>query len=287
LNYLKGWFFIDFISVIPFDLIMMYGQVNRIARISRITKLYKIIRMSKMIRLAKFGKIRTKLFKNFSEVMQITAGLDNLLFCFVLFFLLIHIIACFWIFIGRFDENSKDNWIYSKNMQDFSDYDLYVTSFYFSVTTIVTVGYGDITAISSGEKLVAVFLMVIGVIAFSYATGALGNIINNIDSSEAKLREKMTTLNDLNNEYKLDTDLYNKLVKALRFDHSKSSKDAIEFMSELPHKLKIQLATCMHLKMYSSVHFLSSRKSDSSFIAWVGTVIHPFNIPEHDYIFKE
>ena len=78
-----------------------------------------------------------------------------------------------------------------------SIYDLYVASFYFSVTTVVTVGYGDITAISSGEKLIAVFLMLIGVIAFSYATGALSNIIANSDSTEAKLKEKMTTLNEL------------------------------------------------------------------------------------------
>jgi uncharacterized membrane protein len=69
------------------------------------------------------------------------------------------------------------------------------------VTTVITVGYGDITAISSGEKLVAVFLMLIGVIAFSYATGALGNILANIDSSEAKLKEKMSTLNDIQKEY--------------------------------------------------------------------------------------
>ena len=75
-----------------------------------------------------------------------------------------------------------------------NNYDLYVTSFYFSVTTIVTVGYGDITAISSGEKIVAVFLMITGVIAFSFATGALSSIIANIDQSEAMLKEKMATL---------------------------------------------------------------------------------------------
>ena len=87
----------------------------------------------------------------------------------------------FRIFIAKFDESSKENWIYSKDFEDMTNYDLYVTSFYFSVTTIVTVGYGDITAISSTEKLVAVFLMIIGVIAFSFATGALSSIIANLD----------------------------------------------------------------------------------------------------------
>jgi hyperpolarization activated cyclic nucleotide-gated potassium channel 2 len=98
------------------------------------------------------------------------------------------------IFIAKFDEGSKENWIYSKDFVDMNEYDLYITSFYFSVTTIVTVGYGDITAISSTEKIVAVFLMIIGVIAFSFATGALSSIIANIDQSEAVLKEKMATL---------------------------------------------------------------------------------------------
>ena len=60
---------------------------------------------------------------------------------------------------------------------DLNDYDLYVSSIYFTVTTIVTVGYGDITAINSTEKIICVFLMIIGVISFSFATGSLSSII--------------------------------------------------------------------------------------------------------------
>jgi Ion channel len=57
--------------------------------------------------------------------------------------------------------------------------DLYITSFYFTVTTIMTVGYGDITANSSLEKIICIFLMLIGVVAFSFATGAISSIISN------------------------------------------------------------------------------------------------------------
>ena len=35
--------------------------------------------------------------------------------------------------------------------QDLGDYELYVTAFYFTVTTIVTVGFGDIHAYNDGE----------------------------------------------------------------------------------------------------------------------------------------
>ena len=62
---------------------------------------------------------------------------------------------------------------------DMEDSELYLTSFYFTVTTIVTVGYGDITPISMGEKIICIILMVMGVIAFSFTTGSLASIIQN------------------------------------------------------------------------------------------------------------
>ena len=60
--------------------------------------------------------------------------------------LLQHVVACIWVYTGRFDESSKNNWIYHNGYMAMSELDLYVTSFYFTVTTIMTVGYGDITA---------------------------------------------------------------------------------------------------------------------------------------------
>lgn len=149
----------------------------------------------------------------------------------------------------------------------------------------MTVGYGDITAQNSAEMIIATFLMIIGVIGFSFATGALSSIIANYDSTEAKTKEKMATLNDIHNEYKLKNDLFNKLVKNIKFDHSKKSKDVLQFMEELPHKLKTELAVAIHAKMYSAVLFFHNK--EKSFVAWVSTVIHPLNIQENEYIFKE
>jgi hypothetical protein len=80
----------------------MYGNVNRIARFSRIGKLYKIVRMTKMVRLLKIAKVRNTLVKNVVEALQIGVGFERLLYLSVIF--MVHVIACFWIFIGKFDE---------------------------------------------------------------------------------------------------------------------------------------------------------------------------------------
>jgi hypothetical protein len=89
------------------------------------------------------------------------------------------------------------NWIYQKDYQDMPDVELYITAFYFTVTTLVTVGYGDITAYSVEEKLLCIILMLIGVISFSFATGALASIITSHDSREAIIAEKIATLNEI------------------------------------------------------------------------------------------
>jgi hypothetical protein len=126
------------------------------------------------------------------------------------------------------------------------DTELYVTSFYFTTTTILTVGYGDISAYSLAEKLLCIVLMIIGVISFSFATGALSSIISNYDSSEASLKYKISKLNSIQSEYNIDGELYKKCMKTMRYDHSRTSRDYIEFLNELPHKLKLELAMKIH-----------------------------------------
>ena len=50
-------------------------------------------------------------------------------------------------------------------------------SFYFTVQTITTVGYGDTSIISKLEMFLATAIMIIGVISFSFASGALASIL--------------------------------------------------------------------------------------------------------------
>ena len=131
------------------------------------------------------------------------------------------------VFTARFDPGSKNNWIYQTGFQDYGDKELYITAFYFCVTTIVTVGFGDITAYSSGEKIICIFLMLIGVISFSFATGSLASIISNYDSSEAKLKEKMAVLVEIQRQYEIGEQMFDELRKAIKYDHSKMSRDIV------------------------------------------------------------
>lgn len=170
-------------------------------------------------------------------------------------------------------------------MIDSDDVTLYISAFYFTVTTVVTVGYGDITAVNTGEKAICILLMLIGVIAFSFGTGALSSIIANYDTSQARVKEKMSTLAQIKTEYKLSNDLHSRLIKSINYDFSKTTKDIQHFMDELPYKLKIELAMEIHKSLYETISFFKGK--DKTFIAWVGNTLRPINSLDNEMIYKE
>ena len=67
--------------------------------------------------------------------------------------------------------------------------------------------------------------MIIGVIAFSFATGSLASILSNYDASQAKLKEKLGTLNDIKSNYNISADLYDELMVAIKYDCRKNYTD--------------------------------------------------------------
>ena len=75
-----------------------------------------------------------------------------------------------------------------------SDGEFYLIGIYFTVTTITTVGYGDISASTTGERIMCIILMLIGVVSYSYAIGSLSSLLTSLDSKTAKLKEKLSIL---------------------------------------------------------------------------------------------
>jgi hypothetical protein len=95
-------------------------------------------------------------------------------------------LTCIWIITPQLSsQNEDESW-----MDSFADVDnseLYLTSLYYTVTTMTTVGYGDINGASALERGVSILIMMVGVIAFSFATGSLTSILSNFDQANAKL----------------------------------------------------------------------------------------------------
>ena len=60
-NYLKSWFIIDLVSILPIDVMLSGGGVNKLFRLVRIGKMYKLIRLFRLIKILKLIKSNKKM----------------------------------------------------------------------------------------------------------------------------------------------------------------------------------------------------------------------------------
>ena len=55
----------------------------------------------------------------------------------------------------------------------------YIISLYWAAATTTSTGYGDITAVNTSERIVALIAMIIGLILYGYILGAIAATIAN------------------------------------------------------------------------------------------------------------
>lgn len=66
----------------------------------------------------------------------------------------------------------------SLNTTQYTNEYKFITSCYFSITTLSTVGYGDLFPISNAEKIIGIMIMLAGVGFFSFIMGSFIEIIS-------------------------------------------------------------------------------------------------------------
>lgn len=89
--------------------------------------------------------------------------------------LILHLVANFWGVSATFNTESSDNWMALEGIKDASVVHRYLTSFYWSVVTTMTVGYGDIVPTNRYEKLLTCLILLLGVAINSFILSTLSN----------------------------------------------------------------------------------------------------------------
>jgi hypothetical protein len=133
---------------------------------------------------------------------------------------MIHIVGCLWIMMPMFAGDketggAEESWIDKMKGENLTESGLYLTSIYWTVQTVTTVGYGDISGSNSAERIFCSFIMVLGVCSFSFVNGSLASVLSSYDSSHSKLQIKVKTLNNFNKEFGIDIPLYINVKKNL------------------------------------------------------------------------
>jgi Ion transport protein len=142
MDYLKGFFLLDLVSSVPFNLfISNSGSANKLLRILKIPRLIRMLKVAKVMQLKSLYK-----GTNFSYFLKINGGIIKVVSLALITILILHLFACVFSAIALNDtDDYLKSWIFRYGAVDFTDAEVYLTAYYFGMTTLTTVGYGDIT----------------------------------------------------------------------------------------------------------------------------------------------
>ena len=108
-----------------------------------------------------------------SDAMNLLLNLLNML---LIILILAHWSACVFLIAGLYmSETQGQSWLSYQDYQDLSRMEQYVNALYFSITTMCTIGYGDIRPVTSPEYLVVIGLELVAGIFFAYILGKIGS----------------------------------------------------------------------------------------------------------------
>jgi hypothetical protein len=246
ITYLKTWFVIDFLSTFPFDrtLPLFFPQSFESGGESvRMIKLIRIFRLVRLIKLLRVFRISSK-FPNFDINEFMSPAFIRLIKLLARILFIAHLVACFWFLsnsclpVGGTDLPPMDDLIWLE-CGSYTLMSQYVASFYWTIATMMAVGYGDISASTPSERGFAIFTQVVGSVAFGFIIATVTIIIETMDPEAAAKKFRRDELTDYLAERGYSKELTKKCKK--HFDyyqvHTSSFKE-LGVVSELSHTLK-------------------------------------------------
>ena len=294
INYLDSWFLYDIISIIPtFTLIKFYFQDDEIYSFCRYycqsNNLIFFITFLKMIKLIKIISRNQNKFISLIESFIFNIDFFNdwgdVIFKIILSLIFLHVTTCIHIIIGR---NSYPNWIIKNNISENDFYKIYVSSIYFLIATITSVGYGDISGYSLNEHIFQIFLLIIGIIAYSWLVSSISNYVRENNKGITYFLSKVKILKEIRISHpEMDDELYHKIytyLKTLKLTHKNNDKNIL--LENLPYNLKYSILYAINKPLIEGLNFFKNFRN-SSFILNAVSKLIPIIAYQNDIIIEQ
>ncbi|KAK0140633.1 Potassium voltage-gated channel subfamily H member 1 [Merluccius polli] len=278
MNYLKTWFVIDLLSCLPYDVINAFENVDEccpdfltflcplflpgVALSSQgISSLFSSL---KVVRLLRLGRVARKL----DHYIEYGAAVLVLLVC--VFGLAAHWLACIWYSIGDYeviDEDTNivrlDSWLYILAETAGTPYrfnasgsgkweggpnkdSVYITSLYFTMTSLTSIGFGNIAPTTDGEKIFAVAMMMIGSLLYATIFGNVTTIFQQMYANTNRYHEMLNSVRDFLKLYQVPKGLSERVMDYIASTWSMSRGiDTEKVLQICPKDMRADI--CVHL----------------------------------------
>ena len=135
----------------------------------------------------------------------------------------------------------------------------YLSAFYFTLVTLATVGYGDISPVTTEEKDFVVGTIMLGAFMYAYIIGEFSDLIANIKKEKSKFDAKMRSVNDLLAYIDAPLEVRGKVQDFYEFKYL--NKEGIDILDELPYALQVQIVKHRWGKLITVIPFFAGLKS--------------------------
>ncbi|KAJ4835812.1 hypothetical protein Tsubulata_031355 [Turnera subulata] len=236
-RYLKSRFFVDLLGCLPWDAIFKACGRKEAVR-------YMLwIRLSRALRVTEF-------FERLEKDIRINYLFTRIVKLLVVELYCTHTAACIFYYLATTVPPSQEGytWIGSLQMGDyhythFRDIDLwkrYITSLYFAIVTMATVGYGEIHAVNIREMIFVMIYVSFDMILGAYLLGNMTALIVKGSKTE-KFRDKMTDLIKYMNRNNLGKGISNEIKGHIRLQFDRSYTEAA-VLQDIPVSLRTKIS---------------------------------------------
>ena len=282
-EYATGWMLVDMFGAIPFGIIdviegsELEDDVEEYSfwKMGKIPKVYMILRLLRLLKMIK-GYLSGDVSDFLTNYCRFNPPQAKLILFVTVVTTCIHVMACIFYFSARAQGLGEFTWVYSYTISHKPDDTKYLCSVYWAITTLATIGYGDITPKNDLERCICIVWMIFGVGFYSYTIGSLSSLISSIDSQQAVLNQRIYTISEFSEEAGLDSDTQTDILNAIKYNSSQSMMsldDKMNLFNELPRNLRYEIASRMYSNAVTKLVFFKGRSK--SFIVNVMPFLTP------------
>lgn len=267
-----GSFLINIIAVLPAVLqIILIGigdvdqQALHLVFMLRLLRLTRVVAVLKSLQNPRDSGSMTRLLRKYVSSIKVVAFTALLSLA-----ILLNLLGCIWWALAVY-QGLSNSWASQIEKQadliapDTSDATRYLVSVYFVMTTITTIGYGDITPFTNLEVGISLIFELIGVFYFGYIISVVSQLLsaNQHSRAAAVLQEKLQALDAWMSQRRLPS-LLQKEIRSLfvqKWMYSVDTDEAVLY-AQLPHRLQKRVRHHLETPVLGKCHL------------WVG-------LPEH------
>lgn len=189
-RYSRSWLLPDIVAGIPWE--WLQGVLPLDGNVAQLTKMLRLLRITRLLRLLR----RDFLPEHIKSVIDANPWLvfsSRVLGVLFVLCSITHWSACIWYIVGESD-TANVTWLQKMKLQGKGVEERYIYALYFTLTTMTTVGYGDVTPQNYGEVCFVSVLLLIATVTFAALMGSLTDLITSANSEKNALREKVMML---------------------------------------------------------------------------------------------